>query len=50
MNWFTEIVKWVAPVVVDYFAPKEQEQQQQEGMAKLVYDLFKTSLIKWSES
>jgi len=36
MNWIGEILKWVAPVVVDYFAPKEQEQQQQEGMPKLV--------------
>ena len=36
MNWLTEIIKWVAPVVVDYFAPEEQEQQQQEGMPKLV--------------
>ena len=36
MDWFTEIVKWVAPIVIDYFAPKEQEQQQQEGMPPLV--------------
>ena len=34
MNWFTEIVKWVAPIVIDYFAPKEQEQQ--EGKPGLV--------------
>ena len=36
MNWIGEILKWVVPVVVDYFAPGEQEQQQQEGMPKLV--------------
>jgi len=36
MDWFTEIVKWVAPIVIDYFAPKKQEQQQQEGMPPLV--------------
>jgi len=34
MNWLTEIIKWALPVVVGYFEPKEQEQQ--EGMPPLV--------------